>query len=172
MSLYFRTYGGWSAVLTSPLFLFALILTGINYQSWIGEEWVGKVMELVPGLLGFSLGTYAILFGLVAGKLRDGLRARKIASGTSGLDEVNATFFHFVVVQLIALLWAMLFTGQVLTDLTPLLSENAEWALGLLRALHRIGSFLGYLLLSYSIVLVLGAALAVFRLARLSNKVD
>ena len=67
---YFCAYGGWGAILRSPLFLLATLLTGLGYGSWFdGDRWSDLSQSLIPNLLGFSLGTYAILFSLMTGRV-------------------------------------------------------------------------------------------------------
>lgn len=58
---YLSAYGGWEAVFRSPLFLISLILTIVGYANWLDDQWSSVSQALIPNLLGFSLGTYAIL---------------------------------------------------------------------------------------------------------------
>lgn len=86
-------------------------------------------------------------------------------SGSSRLEEVNATFFHFIFVQVITLLWAFVYQGTLLTDLIAHFSHKFPTGKCLLTAARFFGSFVGYTLLVYSFLLILSAALAVYRLA-------
>ena len=167
LSHYFKSYGGWGAIFRSPLFILAVAITAISYKNWIEANWVDQSISLVPNLLGFSLGTYAILFSLLTNRLKQALRAKKNDSNISYLDEINATFFHFIFIQVLALMWAFLFSGSALFDLVQLLSVRIPLSLQAFEALYLIGSFVGHLLLIYSILLILAAALAVYRLARI-----
>jgi hypothetical protein len=102
---YFRAYGGWEAIIRSPLFLLAVVVTGLGHSNWIdGDKWSVLSQSLIPNLLGFSLGTYAILFSLMTGRLKRALKAVKNARDVTFLEEINATFFHFIFVQVSALL--------------------------------------------------------------------
>ncbi|MER9236602.1 hypothetical protein NKI56_32080 [Mesorhizobium sp. M0622] len=169
---YFRTYGGWTAVAQSPLFQIAFIITALNYTKWFHEDWVELALTLLPTLLGFSLGTYAILFSLLGDKLKEALSAARDKNGTSRLTEVNTTFFHFIFIQVLAIVWAFIFSGSSLVDLVDALKASWPSVVSIYRIVYLIGSFSGYLLMLYSVLLTLGAAMAVYRLALLKTPKD
>jgi hypothetical protein len=163
---YFLAYGGWAAILRSPLFLIAVAVTALGYGNWAASDrWAATSQSLIPNLLGFSLGTYAILFSLMTGRLKRALKAVKNEEGITFLDEINATFFHFIIVQVSALIWAFLYQGTGLYDLAQWLEPHWPCAGTVFSALKGIGGFVGFVLLIYSITLIAGAALAVYRLA-------
>lgn len=168
---YFDAYGGWRAVVGSPLFLLSAGITLLSYDNWLRHLWVDQTFTLIPSLLGFSLGTYAILFGLITSRLKRALRAVKNARGTSYLDEINATFFHFILVQVLALMWAFLYAGTWMVDLVSLVREY-DWVVKAYHGIAIAGSLVGLLLLMYSVALVIAAALAVYRLARIVDPAD
>lgn len=162
---YFAAYGGWPAIAASPFFLFALFVTIVSYNNWMAKDWAETTKSLVPNLLGFSLGTYSIIFSLVTARVKRAMKSANGPTGASRLEELNATFFHFIFVQVIALLWAILYEGTALTDLSLAFFPHNATALSALRYARHAGSFCGYLLFVYSFLLILGAALAVYRLA-------
>ena len=163
---YFRAYGGWSAIFRSPLFLVAVGVTALGYGNWVSiDKWAGVSQSLIPNLLGFSLGTYAILFSLMTGRLKRALKAEKNDRGVSFLDEINATFFHFILVQVSALIWAFLYQGTALYDLAHAIEPRWPCAPSVLAVVKALGGAIGFVLLIYSITLIVGAALAVYRLA-------
>src|SRR5690348_8914161 len=121
---YFSAYGGWHAVFTSPLFLAALVIAAANYSRWLSPHWVETTETLIPSLLGFSLGTYAILFSLIGGRLKSALRNVPNSQKVSWLEGINAAFFHYIFVQVIALTWAFLFSGSALFDLFKVIERH------------------------------------------------
>jgi len=164
---YFHAYGGVRGVVLSPFFILALAITGTSYNKWLSEEWIATAQSLLPNLLGFSLGTYSILFSLLTGRIRRAMRAMINENGVSRLEELNASFFHFIFVQVIALTWAFVYSGTALTDLLPLIPcLDADLTLAILRI---GGSFVGYVLLVYSFLLIVGASMAVYRLAMIND---
>lgn len=166
---YFRDYGGWAAVFSSPIFLLALALTGLNYSMWLSAEWIEPAETLIPSLLGFSLGMYAIIFSIINNRLKNALQAVKDRRDVPMLAVVNATFFHFILVQVIALIWALMFRGTALIDLFTVLSRSITGAMSVFFVLYAIGSFVGHLLLVYSVLLTISAALAVYRIAMIKE---
>lgn len=166
---YFRAYGGWRGVLGSPLFLVSILIGGVSYGQWLRPDWTAATYALVPSLLGFSLGTYAILFSLITARVKGAMRAVKSDGQISALEQVNATFFHFIFVQVIALIWAFSFDGTLLADLAIMAKDTHPALWSIFKALRAVGSFVGYVLLVYSIALVVGAALAIYRLALISD---
>ncbi|WP_155805893.1 hypothetical protein [Erythrobacter litoralis] len=166
---YFHAYGGWSGVFGSPLFLVSVLIAAASYRQWLNPDWVDTIYALVPSLLGFSLGTYAILFSLITARVKGAMRAVKSDDDVSALEQVNATFFHFIFVQVIALVWAFGFDGSAFADLAAATKASLPaigWGFVVLKL---VGSFVGYTLLVYSITLVVGAALAIYRLALISD---
>jgi hypothetical protein len=65
----YRSYGGLRGVIASPFFGIAIIISALTYSKWIEPGWIDKAESLIPSLLGFSLGTYAILFSIMSGRL-------------------------------------------------------------------------------------------------------
>lgn len=162
---YVRSYGGIRGIAASPFFGIAIIISAVNYSQWVQPAWIEKVESFIPSLLGFSLGTYAILFSIMTGRLKGALRQVNAPHGASYLEAINATFFHFIFVQVLSLMWAFLFQGTWLFDLARLSKQTYPWVEAVFHISSRIGSFIGCFLLVYSILLMIAAALAVYRLA-------
>ncbi len=165
LNRYFRAYGGWSAILHSPLLWMSILIAAIGYGSWLTDNWSGITQSVIPNLLGFSLGTYAILFSLMTSRLKRALKSVKNDRGISYLDEINATFFHFIFVQVTALLWAFIYRGTVLYDFAVFASKKWPLVWSIFDIIRSFGGFTGYAMLVYSITLIIAAALAVYRLA-------
>lgn len=162
---YFAGYGGWKAVFSSPLFLMSCAFAAIGYNTWLTDRWSTLTETLLPSILGFSIGTYSILFGLLTSRMRAALKAKKSHGEISYLEEFNATFFHFIFVQVIALLWAIIYNGSLLHDLAYAAPKCFTSALTIYLYAARLGGFIGYGLLIYSISLAIASALVVYRLA-------
>ncbi len=169
---YFSDYGGWRVMLSSPFFLISLFISLASYKNWIEPKWVDQSLSLIPSLLGFSLGTYAILFSLLNNRLKNALRALKNPKGTPFLNEINATFLHFIFIQNVCLAWAFLFDGTWLIDAFNLVKHNNIDLLYVFYPMKYIGSFMGHLLLVYSFSLVLASALTVYRIAGLFDPTE
>jgi len=169
---YFKAYGGWSGVVGSPLFLISIAIAAVSYRQWLNPAWTTTAYSLLPSLLGFSLGTYALLFSLITSRVKGALRAVKNQDAISALEQVNATFFHFIFVQVVALVWAFTFDGSLLADLASIANRSFPCAWSIFLGLRGVGSFAGFVLMIYSVTLVVGAALAIYRLALIADPAE
>lgn len=169
---YFHDYGGPSAVFGSPLFGASLLVTFASYHTWLQDDWVDSIQSVIPNLLGFSLGTYALLFSLISPNIRKALRNLRNSRDVRYLDEMNATFFHFLLVQTICFLWSFLYNQSTFYDIAKIISINFPSEINLFPLLETSGSFFGVLLLVYSVFLVAGSSLVVFRIARLVDPAE
>ncbi|MER8458538.1 hypothetical protein NKJ87_17745 [Mesorhizobium sp. M0027] len=105
----------------------------------------------------------------MTGRLKGALRQVNAPNGVSYLEAINATFFHFIFVQVLSLIWAFLFQGTWLFDLVRLFEKTCPSIEAVFHISSRIGSFIGCFLLVYSILLMIAAALAVYRLAMIKD---
>lgn len=156
----------------SPFLGFAILASALNYSQWLQPLWVDKVEALIPSLLGFSLGTYTLVFSIMSGRLKGALRSVKSPHGADYLETINATFFHFIFIQVVTLTWAFLYQGTWLFDFFRLLSKSSAGAMYLFMSISYVGSFVGYFLMVYSVMLVVASALAVYRLALIRDPAE
>jgi len=160
---YWKAYGGLNAVVGSPYFRAACVLTAVTYGSWIDKHWWDQVLAILPNLMGFSLGAIAIFIGIGSESFRRLISRRREAEldVDSPFLKTTATFAHFVLVQTAAILVALIAAGldnEALRWRSPgvvLLNELSRWAL----------SAIGYTLFLYALCLVAAAVLSIFRVA-------
>ncbi|CPR67045.1 Uncharacterised protein [Salmonella enterica subsp. enterica serovar Bovismorbificans] len=60
LARYWKIYGGAGAVFKSRYFWCAFLMTVILYPSWSHQGWWNDILSLMPNLLGFSLGGFAM----------------------------------------------------------------------------------------------------------------
>jgi hypothetical protein len=110
IEVYWAIYGGWRALLSSIYLWIAVALTVICYPLWATEDdsvrvWAQIALDIVPSMLGFSLGGMAILLAISSPNLllviRDGGKVDSLFMKT-----VSA-FFHFIILQTIAICIAL-----------------------------------------------------------------
>jgi len=166
---YFSDYGGYKAVVGSPLFLTSLLVGLISYRSLREENWPELAFSIIPNLLGFSLGTYALLFSLISPRIRLALRSLRNDRGTKYLDEMNATFLHFIIAQVICILWSFLYRQSLFFDISSAISGIFPSRVNLFPILSDFGSYIGIVLIIYSLLLVIGSSLTVYRIARITD---
>lgn len=161
---YFADYGGWRGLALSPFLHAGLIVSAVSYPVWMTAKWIDSVTTIIPSLLGFSLGTYALLFSLMSNRMKQALRHLRNKSETPYLDEINATFFHFILIQTLCILWAVLMRSSAIYDLAVGF-EAPHVVMWLVTLGDKLAGFIGYTLLSYSLLLVVASSVAVYRLA-------
>lgn len=166
---YWVAYGGLKAVTLSPYFHLSLLITIISYGSWINPNWVDTPISVLPNVIGFSLGGYAIWLALGDEKFRYTISGKSKDGSDSPFIKVNATFVHFIILQVISLLFALIVKSKPLYN-SPLDWQHyalniAPWLYDFSNIAHIVASFVGYLLFIYAILSALAATMAIFRIA-------
>ncbi len=159
-------YGGWRAFYTSIYLHISLILLALTGPLWLSLNnfWWNDVLSVLPNLLGFTLGGFAIFISFG----NDDFKA--FISGTdpdengkkSPFMGVCATFLHFVLVQFLALFTAIVckavWAWSQFLPCIPIIET-------FITPLRMIGWAFCYWLFLYGLMLIAAAALAIFRLA-------
>lgn len=165
LSSYWRAYGGWRALCRSPYAHAAVVMTLLSYPMWrAGSGWWDLVLSIMPNLLGFTLGGFAIFIGFGDEKFRTILieeTERDVLKGRVSIyEELCATFVHFIVMQILALVFALLQKAWSMEVIGNLAWQDA------LPKLNLVAGFVGYLLFFYAVCLTMAACMHVFRFAR------
>ena len=169
MKQYWTEYGGLRDFLRSPFTHFSLAATGLYVLGFIEVEWRKIVMDSLPTVLGFSLAAYTITFTLMGSALHRALSsAIDHTSGHSLLRIVNSTFFHVVVFQSFALIYALLSKGSLFPSLINWIIESPEISTWINQKIFFLGDVLGCFLSLYAFFLLLSVGIAMFRLGRIS----
>jgi len=155
LNIYWYAYGGKKALLNSPYvylaFLIALVIRCSDAVTGANWDWSGKTLDVLPDLLGFTLGGYAILVGFGDKEFLNVLRGGGGNGTSSPYMQVNGAFVHFILAQVIALLAALI---------TNALNIQNSFLVNL------VGSFL----LIYALLTVVAATLAIIFLADCYDK--
>lgn len=170
---YVRAYGGIWAMVRSPYLHLSVLLTALSFNFWTQPGWWERPIAVLPNLLGFSLGGFAVWLASGDDKFRAALAGRvaKVENGEVKQEDkhspylaVSATFTHFVVVQVFGLLYAL-----ICMSLNFTLDDDAILLKYISRAqLERgtvIAGGIGYWLFLYSLILALAAVLGLFRIS-------
>lgn len=158
---YWLTYGGTRALFRSPYLHAAGVLLVLTWGTWSEPHWWDQVIGVLPNLLGFSLGGFAMFLGFGDEKFRALLAEpdEDEPGAPSIYVSLCASFAHFIVVQMLALVWAILVKSWWFVF---------DWPYGIREALpwlNVLGGALGYGLFLYAITSALAAAMYVFRVA-------
>ncbi|WP_457571278.1 hypothetical protein [Desulfovulcanus sp.] len=146
---YWRCYGGLNSIKKSPylhcsiiLSLLSLIL-GNNCDKC--PSWYDYILNIIPNILGFTLGGYAVLLAFSDANFLEVL-AGKENDKESPFLVLNGTFIHFIVVQSVSILWALL--GSIWQEQTCIIA------------------FCGYVLLFYALLTAIATGFAILNMAK------
>lgn len=158
--VYWAAYGGLGALLRSPYLHAAVLLLALTAPTWLAPLWWDQCLAVLPNLLGFTLGGFAIFIGFGDEKFR-ALLAEDDGSPVNAYVALCATFVHFIVVQAVALVVAIVakswwFYAPWMEPLRPALP-----------ALNWVGGAVGYGLFLYALTSVLAATMHIFRIANM-----
>jgi hypothetical protein len=128
----------------------------LSASFWQTREWSDLPLQVLPNLLGFALAAYALLLAFGDDKFRAFLAVRQSRRATvdqfqdSLLLKVSAIFLQFVLIQIIALLLAIVSHAHILSTLqgiTPISSATYHsWAVHLIRNVYAAFSFFMFVL--------------------------
>ncbi|NLR73562.1 hypothetical protein [Leeia aquatica] len=162
LKLYWAAYGGWRALWRSPYLWLSFCLLLLTTHYWLTEAWWEQVFSVMPSMLGFTLGGFAVFLGFGDEKFKSIISGQMPEDGgrPSPYLEVSATFLHFVLVQMIALISAVI--ARATNFALPVEFSCLTKMLGIIRVL---GDMVGYWLYLYGLCITAAAALAIFRTA-------
>lgn len=161
---YWRIYGGVGAVLTSPYFHLSIAITVLTSPIWIATDWWALSISVLPNIVGFTIGGYAILVSFgdeefkkkIAGKTYDD-------NGDSPYMHVNATLVHTIVVQAAALLFSIIFKGLSFISYVEISKDKGWSVISVVPGV--ILSAPGFLLFIYGLVLLIPLSINIFEVA-------
>ena len=109
LSLYWIAYGGKEKLLNS-LYLWIAIILGILISLFRDSEWEWQndVLTIIPSILGFTLGGYAILVGFGDTNFFNIICGKKENEKASLYMRVNSSFLHFIIVQFLSLFYTII----------------------------------------------------------------
>ncbi|MDN7752696.1 hypothetical protein [Burkholderia gladioli] len=171
---YWSAYGGWRAVLTSPYLHASVVITVLLGHLWVDGGWWTDPIAVLPTMVGFAIGAYAIVLGFGDERFRSVIMTRRKGK-TSPFVTISASLAHFIVVQLAAFGVAL---GAKGLDFPLKESEGigayVYYAFGSVDFVHKwispIGYFFGFLLYIYAVATALATAMAIFRLTTMIER--
>lgn len=143
----FIAYGGARAIFKSCYFWTSAALMAPTFPLWSKADWWDTVLSIIPNLLGFSLGGFALVTALGDQRFKELVIKAKSESGVSVHHSMAGTFLFFIAIQTIALLSALackgLWAGSIpdsLHCLAPFLEKLGwvVWPLSYLTFLYAI----------------------------------
>lgn len=107
ISDYILYFGSLKDILYTPYFHFAVIVSVfVSILSPCNNEWSNIALGVLPSILGFSVGGYAIIITFGDDEFRRFLANTKTQDGKSILLVINGAFIHFIASQTLAIFLA------------------------------------------------------------------
>ncbi|HBQ2523818.1 hypothetical protein H8J53_22010 [Klebsiella quasipneumoniae] len=160
---YWRMYGGWRALCKSCYFRMSVVMTIILYPTWSHVGWWNDILSLMPNLLGFSLGGFAMWIAIGDDNFRE-LISGSEENKTSPYMEVNAAFVHFIFLQILSILIGLIAKSYCVVLLGKFFFLK-QYELIYIICL-KVVSGLGYFIFVYAIFSALAAVFAIFRVSK------
>lgn len=168
---YWTVYGGRPALIRSPFMHLALALMIPTYGLWTKSGWWELVITVIPNVLGFSLGGYAILLAFGDEQFKSVISGKDSneTEEYSPFMSINATFFHFILVQCIALSLAIIAKAHVyqlvsvtikksVVNTVPITYDFGVW-------LKQVCWFLGFLIFIYAMTTAVAVTMSIFEIS-------
>jgi len=171
---YWKVYGGASGVVFSPYFWASILLSLVCLPICLEPKWWEIPKNILPSLIGYSIAGFSLWLSFGSDSFKKAFASKK-RNGHSYYLGVTTTFFHFVLVQIIALLLA------IIAEAKPLLAMSRCWPvvptswIPVFRHIWpyatRIGWFLSFWCFLYSLLLCLAALLALYKVTKIYDAV-
>ncbi len=163
--------GGWRRISRAWYTWAALLISVLCWSLWWDAAWWDLSLEIIPGMLGFSLAGFAMMLAFGDDRFRAVLSRAMVVTGGEGTSKHSAfmgyasIFVHYLVAQVLGLLLAIIAKAEL--GILPLVGGT-----GIFRFAIGICHFVGFFFVVYSILMALAATLAVFRMARTADKIQ
>jgi hypothetical protein len=166
---YYKRYGGWFAIIFSPYTVMAIVITVLCWGAWRLSSWPEAPLSVLPALLGFSLAAYALLLAFGDERFRAFLAEETFDKDSLSVPNDNvllgmsAIFLHFIFIQVLALLLAVVANGHPGTAFGgSALTTQKLWHLS-----RDVYAFVGYFAFVLSLMTALAAALNIYHATRM-----
>jgi hypothetical protein len=162
VQLAWASMGGIAKIWKSFDFRLALAVSFLCSPAWLAPHWWENSIAVLPSLLGFTLGGFAIFLGFGSDQFKEMIALKDEAK--SEYLSVSSIFLFIVAVQVFGLLYAII--CESLWVPTP------SWLMHfspIIPYLNYMAWFVGYFLYVLGIVLSLRAAIRIFRISRWYN---
>lgn len=149
-------------MLKSAYFHLALALNLFCWGLWSQPNWWDVIFSVIPNLLGFTLGGFAIFVGFGDEKFISSLAEMEDdPSAPSVYREFCATFVHFIVIQVVSLLLAVISKGMYFQADLP------DWVSSVIKIGNIAWGALCFSVFLYALTSVLAIGFHVFRISNM-----
>lgn len=97
-------------MLSSKFLWLSILISILLYPRWSQPNWWDDVLSIMPNLLGFSLGGFAMWIAIGDDEFRSLIAGEDETDDIEPISpymEVNAAFVHFIILQLLSIILAL-----------------------------------------------------------------
>lgn len=157
----FNEFGGCTALTRSLYLKAALIVTIFSWKIWTEGKYWELPISIMPNIIGFTLGGFAILLAFGDTKFMSIISYRSNEMH-SPFYKLAVTFLIFILTQASSLIYAIVMKSCF--D-NPIIIKNIGLELGaILKVLEILLQSFGFILFIYSIFLVIASGVEIFRI--------
>lgn len=161
ISALYKNYGGLQSLVQSAYFWISVAVSGLCWRFVPDEAWSDLAKDILPQLAGFSVAAYALFFAVLDERSRKALREpAEQLGGRSPLLILASSISHAVIVQIIAVLFALIYSSK------PFPTCEATFA----ATANNVFGAVGLFLLIYGVTLVLAAVLSIFKILEIEAR--
>lgn len=159
---YWQVYGGTRAIFASQWLWMSFFLTLILYPKWLFNDWTNLSLGILPSLLGFSIGAMALIFTFPSTAI-----FKLIAwNGNSYYLEQAARFVHFVLIQIIAILFSIFASTHYFSHSTEMVCSIPT----IITIFSIIKNFIAFLAFIYALATAAATVFSLFGVAQIYNQ--
>lgn len=159
---YWKAYGGLCALVTSGYFWTSVVVTLCLFNLWTNQGWWDPVLSIMPNLLGFSLGGFALWLAIGDDGFRKEISSKDNEEQYSIYTSINASFVHFIMLQILAITCALL--AKSFDFVLPADSWPVKYFGNYYYSLCTAGAFIGFFLFVYALFSALAATMGLFQI--------
>lgn len=170
---YWQSYGRLNAIISSAYFWIAVVITMISYTTWLKSDWEEQFIGVFPSLLGFTLAGYAVWLTLGDKQLRTILVKKVNENNISAFMTINASFIHFIVLQVLAFIGLFILNTNSMSHLVHFIHlESCDLFFNIYKSLATTFNCFVFFLSIYSILSMLAAIFGLFNIAKAIDKLQ
>lgn len=167
IKLYWKSYGGFKSFFNSKYLWLSLFILVLTISIWTKPGWWDLCIEIIPNIVGFSLGGYAIFIAFGNREFQQLLSVNKSESDTYPFLMVSSSFAHFVLMQASSLLIAIVLKAMYIP--MPSIIKITVTRMGInLDSFNLVMQYsfwgIGFLIFIYGLTLSIAATISIFRL--------
>ena len=133
-------------------------LSVLLFPWWLTADWPDLLLSVLPNILGFTIGSFAIFLGVGSDTFRRAILGR--SEQKSPYLRLSGLFVFSIAIQLLGIILAIIAKGFYKIN-TPVLIAGRAFDI-----LQALASFLSVLIFCWGIIITLRVALRIFRVTR------